>query len=680
MLRPHMRTWWLGALCLGLSLLFFTACNTYLSNDDPDQQPADDDAPDDDTSGEAPPCQSGALLSFDLTPGARNIPFPSLVFTKPSSDKATGLRVDISGQVTTFLDPIFQKTGDYLTQLGEMSGFGVTMPVWFHAATPPNPAMLPGHDDPNETDSVVCAVVEGSNHPHYGEFWPLNVRYLPETQVIELVPHLPFAEDTTYVCAIQSDLCTEQCDCYETPAHLAYVMSPTADPANADHELLEPYRDNLQLYFQQFFDLYGIDRRGVISATVFHTQAVTQELSAIRQRLEERAVLDPPLMYGDWTKVENENPNIDSVWENKYFTIDWRENGVFSTDSRGAPVPAAQTPVTLRLTIPSRASGYRPPYPVVMFGHGLLGDRIQSTPIYETLAANGIATAAIDWTFHGDRGQVLGALPDYLMLIGRFLAFTPILSPEEMRDNYRQGVADMIWLKHAIRQLDRLDLAPAAKGGDGVPDLDTETIMFAGISMGSAHGTILAAIEPDINTFVFMSGAANWRASILEGNLDGVMVWVVGSVLLFFQDFFGFDENEHVALFYQMQLALGEAGDPYSYATQVIKQPLFEREGPLNLLHIMPAYDNVTGALGEAELARSLGTTLLRPLVERIDEVEVADTPFCGPATFQYPTDNHVFMREPEADYFKVGHRQMAAFFRTALDNGVATIINPYDQ
>jgi len=70
----------------------------------------------------------------------------------------------------------------------------------------------------------------------------------------------------------------------------------------------------------------------------------------------------------------------------------------------------------------------------------------------------------------------------------------------------------------------------------------------------------------------------------------------------------------------------------------------------------------------------------LRPYVWRIQEIDVDDTPFYAPATFQYDTDNHVFMREPEAEFFEEGHKQMARFLRTAADNGIGKVINPFKK
>jgi hypothetical protein len=664
----------LSVFALGL------ACGDDDDDDAGDAAPGDDDNADGLQSPADEECHSGHFLSYDLTEGKRNIPYPSLVFTKPSDDTATGFSLDINGQLTTFLDPVLEKTRSYLLDMLLLDGFGVTAPVWFHADTPPNPAVLRQIAEPDITDPVFCAVLEDADHPHFGELWQVDVNYLADIQVIQAVPHLPFAENTTYMCVARNTLCTELCDCYETPDHLAYVMRQLADEQHPQREQLEPYRANLAPFFEQFFATYDIQPWQIASATVFRTQWVSRDLILIRDQLEQHAAQQLPAV-GKWKRIEgaSAHPDVDSVWEAKYETVEWRHDGTFQRGPDGIPIPNGTQTVTLRLTLPD-PERFEQPYPVVLFGHGLLGDREQSTPIYETLAANGIATAAIDWAFHGDRGPILGLLPELFGIVGRFLAFTPVLAPERMRDNFRQGVTDMIWLKHVIRGLDQLDLAPAATDGDGLPDLDPECIMFAGISMGSAHGTILAAVEPDIDTYLLMSAAANWRASVLDGNMDGFMVLIVDMLLDGFEGMFEFENESDVALFYQLQVNISEAGDPYSYAPTVLHEPLVKRESRINLLHMMPASDNITGALGEAELARSLGTTLLRPFVWRIQEIDVDDTPFYGPATFQYDTDNHVFMREPEAEFFEEGHKQMAKFLRTAADNGVGKVINPFKK
>lgn len=638
----------------------------------------DDIAADDDTYT----CDSGQFLSFDLTPDRINIPYPYFIFTETDETSPTGRRVNINRQMTTYLDPILKHTRFSLRATNYLDGFGVSTPVWIHASTPPNPAMFPDYEEPSVNDPLFCVVLENEEHPHYGEVWPIDVTYMEDVNLIQIVPHLPFAENTTYACVAQSELCTELCDCYQTPDHLRYVMADQPDPSDPDYAFLEPYRQEFAPYFAKLFDQYDISKWDVANVTFFSTMWLSHDLLDIREQLDEMAQTDPPVVE-NWEIDNDERMRfyVDSSWEGTYQTVEWRLWGAFIHDEQGDPVPVGRKPVTVRLNIPKKGiNGYEPPYPVVIFGHGLLGNRLRVVTIAETLASFGIATIGIDWVYHGDRESGFEIAAPLLAVIQQVLQFTPVMQPQQMRDNFRQGVADIFWLKHLIQGLGELDLAPYDTGGDGIPDLDVSRIMYAGISMGASHGTILAAVDPDIDTYALMSGAANWRTTVMEDELDAIMVDVMNLILDFFDFIFDFDEESCKTIFYQMQLAISDPCDPYAYSNYVIDEPLVPRpNGYINILHQMPAGDTIIGGLGGGELARSLGMTLLRPYIWAIDEVEIADTPFVGPATFQYDTGDHRFMLKRDHVWFNAGHEQLGVFFRSALDYGQATIINPLE-
>lgn len=618
-------------------------------------------------------------LGFNLDPEARDIPFPSLVFQIEDAASPTGRRVNVDDYGVTYLAAPFANIGSTSADFNRLDGFGLAAPIWFHTNAVPDQTMFPAPSNPSVEDAVFCAVLADEDHSHYSELWPLRVSYIEDVGLIQVVPYLPLAQNTAYACVVSDRLTTADGGSYTVPEDLTYILSSTANPSHPRYTLLEPFRLQFEPYVIQLTEEYGVDTSQIIGFTVFHTQWVTHDLESIREQLAQTALDEPPAI-GEWTRDFTYLKYADSVWETPYETINWQTKGVFAADTNGDPLPNGTMPVTLRLVLPSKdVCDRNPPYPVVIFGHGLTGERGRGDEVMNTLAGECFASVAIDWLYHGDRMQPPQGLDPSLAYLIQLMQFTPLLVPAHTRDNFRQGVADILWLKHVVRNLDELDLAPAWIGGDGVPDLDTEHISYVGISMGAAHGTMLAAIEPEFPIFLLMSGAANWPRNIFEGDPEAVIVYYVRDLLEFIGKCLGFDFGSEIDLLYQILLTVAGAGDPYNYASFVIKEPLNERPGgPLHLLHQMAANDIMIGTVGGAEFSRSMGLTLLHPYLVPIEQAPLALAPFDGPATFQFATDDHTFMIDRADRAFQEGHHQMAVFMRTAYEQDQTLIINPY--
>jgi pimeloyl-ACP methyl ester carboxylesterase len=172
----------------------------------------------------------------------------------------------------------------------------------------------------------------------------------------------------------------------------------------------------------------------------------------------------------------------------------------------------------------SPSGGVKPPngWPVVVFMHGLGGDRTNAVVIADTYAAQGFAVVAIDQVLHGitsttnplyagpanplaavlygpgvrertfdvdyqnnatgapgPDGQIDGS--------GRNILFIAASAPLVIRDGWRQSGSDLITL---VKSLSALDL-------DGVPggDIDLSQIHYSGISLGGIVGPACVCTE-----------------------------------------------------------------------------------------------------------------------------------------------------------------------------------------
>jgi hypothetical protein len=191
--------------------------------------------------------------------------------------------------------------------------------------------------------------------------------------------------------------------------------------------------------------------------------------------------------------------------------------------TRYNPVPtvAHQVTVPVLLTIPNGRARPVAGWPVVIFVHGITGNRSNALAIAEAYATAGIAVAAIDLPLHGitptDPAHLL-RLPgvaertfdmDYIssatgqppadgVIDGSGLNFIQIASPITSRDNLRQGVVDQLMLARALA-------APTAVivGGAGaVPaPFNPDEISLSGQSLGGIVGATVGSLPSDIRSF-----------------------------------------------------------------------------------------------------------------------------------------------------------------------------------
>ena len=182
--------------------------------------------------------------------------------------------------------------------------------------------------------------------------------------------------------------------------------------------------------------------------------------------------------------------------------------------SRFNPVPVVQANLTipLFLTVPNAASSHSKPvdgWPVVIFQHGLRGNRSQSAAIAAAYAGQGFAVAAIDIPLHGitDIASPLYQGPNERtfnldlvnntngapgadgIIDGSGTHIINLTSLLTSRDNLRQAAVDIVQLATSLPALD-LD-------GDTVADIDGSNIHYSGISLGGIVGTVANSLSID---------------------------------------------------------------------------------------------------------------------------------------------------------------------------------------
>lgn len=194
------------------------------------------------------------------------------------------------------------------------------------------------------------------------------------------------------------------------------------------------------------------------------------------------------------------------------------------------PVVQADLDIPLFVTVPNAGSGQAKPvagWPVVIFQHGLTGNRSQSAAIAAAYAAQGFVVAAIDIPLHGitdttnplyqgpaERTFNLDLVNNTTGAAGADGVIDPsgthiinLTSLLTSRDNLRQAAVDIVQLTTSLPALD-LD-------GDTVADIDGTRIHYSGLSLGGIVGTIANA-HPIATVSAYLSVPGGGVANLLR--------------------------------------------------------------------------------------------------------------------------------------------------------------------
>ncbi len=196
--------------------------------------------------------------------------------------------------------------------------------------------------------------------------------------------------------------------------------------------------------------------------------------------------------------------------------------------SRFNPVPVVQATLDIPLfvTVPNAASTHVKPaagWPVVIFQHGLTGNRVQSVAIAGAYASQGFVVAAIDIPLHGvtndpedpfngfyqgpaERTFNIDLVNNATGASGADGIDDPsgsyiinLASLLTSRDNLRQAAIDIVQL---VTSLPNLDV-----DGDTIADIDATRIHFSSLSLGGIVGTVANAMPiPTVSAYLNAPG------------------------------------------------------------------------------------------------------------------------------------------------------------------------------
>ncbi len=204
-----------------------------------------------------------------------------------------------------------------------------------------------------------------------------------------------------------------------------------------------------------------------------------------------------------------------------------------------------------------------PPYPTILFGHGLGSGREQGADLAELAAPMGIATVAIPALMHGEHPTNPDPGASTLIVVTNFFAIgddleTRAIYALRLRDNFRQSTYDKLQLTRILTSSPDVD-------GDGSADLDGTRLAYLGASLGGIMGPELLALTDAYHAGLLAVPGARVVSIISDSSLFGTLI-----VLLRPRGTTAGDVDR----FFPIMQTVVDRGDSGSYAGHVLRDRL----------------------------------------------------------------------------------------------------------
>ena len=427
------------------------------------------------------------------------MPYPSDAFAVVDASSPTGVHLEVGDAI---LPP------DVLAQLprsvwpsaiyNAKTGFSAAGPVLFEVDRAADPATLP--DDGGET-VVVFDATTGERVPVLAALDDDAANRTPRGYVVRAWPRTRFAFGHRYVAALTNGLRSVDGGRYAPSPGFAAAIS--GDPARSP--MAGTYAG-----VAAFLGARGIPASALVSAVSFTVRSEEEVTAPLLAMAAEAYRQDHPVRH--LQIGPGVFPGIAATVTGQVRATDFRGpegNVAYRPGDTG-------TPEWLDFVMAVPESAAREPAPVALYGHGITAFKETYLAVAPFLAQDGVATIAVDQPNHGSRGAAEGGLLTDIM--------APAHTPR-MVGLVPQSSIDFVSLLKAVESsLAGLDVAPLNLldpfRGDGVPDLDTSRIFYAGTSMGGVLGAAFTAVAPHLDgAFLHVAGVG------ITHILTGSSVW-----------------------------------------------------------------------------------------------------------------------------------------------------------
>ena len=525
-------------------------------------------------------CEGTTSFLYDPLDGTLLGAFPDDFYTKVDAATPTGLRVDLTTEGAPWIAAVPGTYGDNVAELNDLDGWGTTAGIILRFSASVKDVLPTGVDATTGGGAVRLVRLDGDKAVEV----PFEVRYTDDDTTALLWPLVPLSPKTQHAVVVTSAQKAVDGQCIAPSPALRSLLDGTAT---------DPRLVPLVPRYQALLQKTGLVAQDVSAAVVFTTQSIVDGDLAV--------LADTSARTYAWAKAPICKQKTGyRACEGTFKGSDYRSKRVFAG---GAPQKELEYPVSVWLP------DGKAPFPTILFGHGIGGDRSQGGIFADFLASLGFATVAIDAPWHGKHPAGSGG-GGQLSVAAFFAIDLMSLSIEgrELRDNFRQSAYDKLQVVRLIEDAPDVD-------GDGQADLDADRLAYFGVSLGGIMGPELMALTDRIGAAVL---------DVCGGRLTTIMTdsEQFGSFISFLSPK-GATPGD-IDRFFTMAQALVERADPANYAPNVLRDRL-EGAGtriPQVLLQIGVG-DEVIPNTASWYLSRAFGLPILPPVAVDIDGVSV---------------------------------------------------------
>jgi len=590
---------------------------------------------------------SGNNFCDNTNPDHCLLPFPSSAFLDSDSGTTTGYRLDIDGQAIP--DSASAPSEDF-HMLDYKDGHSPSTQVFTTFSSLPDISGLASQDSIHlsslpDHNSLLLNMDNGQIAEHWVEISSRTQEDEPSLVHVRSLRGLD--HNTQYAVAFRG-LSDENGD----PIEPFPGFKALRDGLVTDNQQIESLRPSYETMFTSLSEI-GYERQDLISAWWFHTastQSITGDIISMRNDATQR--------LGD----NGIGCNVTSVIENyaEDNTTLRRISGTITTphylESTYPPTPMTRsedgtpkfnflTEVVFTVTIPMSAAESSQPAPLVVLGHGFLGNGEGMVSGFRGWANDsGVATIGTDfkgWSSDGDFDAVTFGL---------------------MNVNYLQHQSER--LQQSV--INHLAMITTIKGvcsdipefyHNGVNLVDTTDVDYMGVSLGGIRGPSMLSLIPEI---------------------DRGVLWVAGSSFGFiaerstqytqFEELFSsplaYESTMDRSILIALMQSMWDTTEPETYLP-FIDGGLDGELHPYEVLYVVSINDAQVTTLSADRASRTSGIPVLANSTYYPHGLEIADAPTSGSAIVYFdgsfpevPSGN---IQGPMA-YHSLAHNQVLGF------------------
>lgn len=441
-------------------------------------------------------------------------PWPSSVYEVDDPASATGRRLKIpAGALPTNIDKIAIDPAPY----NALDGFSSAAPMVIAFSTGIDPSNLVHYSRYEasvtlDSPTVIVDMGTGELVPHFAEL-DAPAAGQPDRQALYIRPAAMLKGSTRYAVAIKRSLKAKGGGELPIPEGFQAIL----DGVPTTHPLLEAVRFRYEMTFAAL-EAKGVNREDLVTAWDFTTasrEAVRADL--LNARDAALVAMGPGaanLTFSVTTDAPSNDVRIARRIDGQFDAPLFLSNGggtapgtVLVRGPDGKPVTAGKYRVPFTAIVPQCALQSATPVPMMIYGHGLLGD---STQVHSSGTRNASAELCMVAVGTDMRGMSAVDVPNVA------LALNDANHGPLIFDVLVQGMVNHV----AMVQIARGPMAQTLfrKPGDGAL-VDPSRFYYYGISQGGIMGTTVCGIDPVIERCVLQVGAVNYSL-LLERSRD----------------------------------------------------------------------------------------------------------------------------------------------------------------